>query len=117
MPTYSEDKYEELAEGDMDLATKTAIDHEPKLTVESGGEREVRVRKTLDDFEILLVNEFIDLEAGRRQSLASKALADDERVPVHHVLFDREFDAGEPRVGGFPKHTHPPHVCSRRNSS
>jgi hypothetical protein len=82
--TYYEDKFEELAEGDLDLATKTAIDREEKLTVESGGEQDVRVRKTHDDFEIVLVNEYIDLEAGWRQSLASKALADDQRVSIHH---------------------------------
>jgi hypothetical protein len=82
--SYYEDKFEELAEGDLDLATKTAIDREEKLTVESGGEQEVKVGKTHEDFEIVFANEFIDLEAGWRQSLASKALADDQRVAVHH---------------------------------
>ena len=82
--SYYEDKFEELAEGDLDLATKTAIDREEKVTIETGGERDVRVRKTHDDFDIVFVNEFIDLEVGWRQSIASKALDDDQRVAIHH---------------------------------
>jgi hypothetical protein len=103
--SYYEDKYEELAEGDLDLATKTAIDREEKLTVESGGEQDVKVRKTHDDFEILLVNEFIDLEAGWRRSLASKAFADDQRVSIHHPgndIVDAPVEIGGLRVYNEP---------------
>ncbi|WP_330633575.1 hypothetical protein [Halocatena halophila] len=82
--SYYEDKFDELAKGDLGVATKTAIDREERLTIESGSKQEVRVRKTHDDFEIVLVNEFIDLEAGWRQALASKALANDQRVSIHH---------------------------------
>lgn len=82
--TYYEDEYENLASGDLDLFTKTAIDRQNKLTIRSDGEEVTRVTKDSDDFEVVFVNEYIDLETGWRQSLASRALGADERIPIHH---------------------------------
>jgi len=82
--TYYEEKFEELKRGDFDLITETAVDREEKLSIRSDGEERIPIRKGHEDFNIVLVNEYIDLEAGWRESLASKALEAGERVPVHH---------------------------------
>lgn len=82
--TYYEEKFEELKRGDFDLITETAVDREEKLSIRSDGEERIPIRKGHEDFNIILVNEYIDLETGWRESLASKALEAGERVPIHH---------------------------------
>lgn len=82
--TYYEEQFEKLKRGDFDLITETVVDREGKLSIRSDGEERIPIRKSHEDFNIVLVNEYIDLEAGWRESLASKALEAGERVPIHH---------------------------------
>lgn len=68
--------YSEIADG--------IEDREKRLTVQPDGEERARIRKNNDDFEIVSVNDHIDLEVGWRKTLASKAIDADDRVSIHH---------------------------------
>ncbi len=82
--SYYENEYECLQEGDLELATKEAIDRENKLTLIHKNKKETKVTKETNNFNIVLANEYIELEAGWVSSLATQAFDHEERVPIYH---------------------------------